>query len=71
MVCIHPVENLKADTQKQCFDKVMHLVHEVGFNVIEISVDNAAANQKFYKYFLCDRTWKKPITNNFTGGKIF
>ena len=44
MVCIHPVRNLKADTQKQCFDKVMHLVHEVGFNVIEVSVDNAAAN---------------------------
>ena len=71
MVCIHPVRNLKADTQKQCFDKVMHLVHEVGFDVIEISVDNAAANRKFYKDFLYDRTWKEAIMNNFTGGKIF
>ena len=37
MVCIHPVRNLKAETQKQCFDKVMHLFHEAGFNVIGIS----------------------------------
>ena len=71
MVCIHPVRNLKAETQKQCFDKLMHLVHEVGFNVIGISVDNAAANRKFYKASLCDGAWKGAITNNFTGGKIF
>ena len=71
MVCTHSVRNLKAETQKQCFDKVMHLVHEVGFNVIRISVDNAAANRKFFKDFLCDSTWKEAITNNFTGGKIF
>ena len=71
MVCIYPVRNLKAETQKHCLDKVMHLVHEVGFNVIGISVDNAAANRKFYKDFLCDGAWKEAITNNFTGGKIF
>ena len=71
IVCIHPVRILKAETQKQCFDKVMHLVYEVGFNVIEISVGNAAANRKFYKDFLCDSAWKEAITNNFTGGKIF
>ena len=71
MVCIHPVRNLEPETQKQCFDKVMHLVHEMGFSVIEISVDNAAANQKFYKDFLCNGAWKEAITNNITGGKIF
>ena len=71
MVCIHPVRNLKAETQKQCFDKVMHLVYDVGFNVIGISVNNAAANRKFYKDFLCGRAWKEAITNNVTGGKIF
>ena len=54
MVCIHPVRNLKADIQKQYFDKVMHLVHEVGFNVIGFSLDNAAANRKFYEDFFSD-----------------
>ena len=29
----------------------MLLVHEVGFNVVGISVDNAAANRKFYMIF--------------------
>ena len=71
MVCIRLLRNLKAETQKRCFDKVMHLIHEVGFNVIGISVDNAAANRKFYKDFLCDGAWKEAITNNFTGGKLF
>ena len=71
MVCIHPVRNLKTETQKQCLDKVMHLVYEVGFNVLVISVDNAAANRKFCKDFLCDCAWKEAITNNFSGGKIF
>ena len=44
MVCTHPVRNLKANTQKQCFDKVMHLFHGVNFDDIGILVDNAAAN---------------------------
>ena len=71
MVCIHLMGNLKADTRKQYFDKVMHLVHEVGFTVIRILVDNAAANRKFYKDFLCDGTWKEVVTNNFTCGNFF
>ena len=71
MVGIYPVKNLKAETQKQCFDKIMQLLHEVGFNVIGISVDNAAANRKFYKHFLCNGTWRSSINNKFTGGEIF
>ena len=71
MVGIYPVKNLEAETQKQCFNKIMYLLHEVGFNVVEVSVDNAAANKKFYKDFLCDGIWKSSITNNFTGRKIF
>ena len=71
MVGIYPVKNLKAETQQQCFNKIMYLLHEVGFNVVGVSVDNAAANRKFYKDFLCDGIWKSSITNSFTGGKIF
>ena len=47
MININSVRSLK------CFDKIMFLIHEVGFNVIGICVDNAAANRKFYKEFLC------------------
>jgi len=71
MVGIYPMKNLKAAAQKDCFDKIIFLLHEIGFNVIGISVDNAAANRKFYKDFLCAGIWKPFITNQFTGGKIF
>ena len=71
MVGIYPVKNLKAETQKQCFDKIIQLLHEVGFNVIGISVDNSAANRKFYKHFLCNGKWRSSIKNKFTGGEIF
>ena len=66
-----PVKNLKADTQKKCFDKVMHILNNTGFNVFAISVDNAATNKKFYKDFLCNGTLKDYIDNPFTSGKIF
>ena len=71
MVGIYPVKNLKAPTQKECFDKIMILLNEVCFNVVGISVDNAAANRKFYKDFLCEGSWKVSIANPFTGGEIF
>jgi len=71
MVGIYPIKNLKAATQKQCFDKIMFLLNEIGFNIVGISVDNAAANRKFYEDFLCGGSWKASITNPFTGGQIF
>ena len=71
MVGIYPIKNLKAKTQKACFDKVMLLVHEIGFNVIGICVDNAFANRKFFKDFLCNGAWKASIPNKYTDGKIF
>ena len=70
MVGIYPIKNLKAETQKACFDKVMLLVHEIGFNVIGICVDNASANRKFFKD-LCNGAWKASIPNKYTDGKIF
>ena len=71
MVGIFPVKSLKAETQKKCFDKVMELVHNVIFNVIAVSVNNAAINRKFYKDFLCNGTLKECIDNPHTGGSIF
>ena len=71
MVGIYPIKNLKAETEKDCFDKVMLLLHEVGLNVVGLSVDNAAANRKFFKDYLCDGVWKESIHNQYTGGKMF
>ena len=50
-----------ASNKPKYFVKVMLLLHEVGFNVVEISVDNAAANRKFFKDFLCDGKWRTSI----------
>ena len=52
MVGIYLIKNLKAETQKACFDKIMLLVHKIGFSVIGICVDNGSANRKFFKHFL-------------------
>ena len=71
MIDIHSVKSLKAETQKKCFDKIMLLLHEVGFNVMGICVDNAAANRKFYKEFLCGGCWQSSIKNSFSGERIF
>ena len=49
----------------------MHLPHNTGFNVVAISVDNAATSRKFYRDLLCNGTLKDYIDNPFTGGKIF
>ena len=39
--------------------------------MIGIFVDNAAANRKFYKEFLCGGCWQSSIKNSFSGGRIF
>ena len=71
MVGIYPFKNLTATTQKDCFDRIVFLLHEVGFNVVGLSVDNAATNRKFYRDFLCEGSLKTSISNSYTGGEIF
>ena len=53
IIGMHSMRSRKAETQKKCFDKIMLLLNEVGFNVIGICIDNAVANRKFYKEFFC------------------
>ena len=61
MFAINPIKNLRAESQKACFDKVMALLHRVGFNVIGISVDNAPANRKFFNQL---SAYGKPLCHN-------
>ena len=49
MVEMIPIKNLKAETQKAGFDKVMAILYRVGLNVIGISINNAPANRKFFR----------------------
>ena len=70
MASIYPVKNLQAEKEKNSFDKVM-LLHEIGLNVVGLSVDNAAANRKFFIDCICDGVWKESIYNQCTGGKMF
>ena len=71
IVAMYPIKNLRAETQKAYFDKVMAFLYKVGFNVIGISVNSAPANKKFFKEFLCGGVLKESIVNPFTGGQIF
>ena len=71
MVGIHLVKNLRTETQNACFNKVMAMVHSIGFNAVGVCVDNAPANCKFYKDFLSNGTMQDWIINKYTGGKIF
>ena len=71
LVTLLSICNVQFDRQKKCFDKIMLLLHEVGFNVIGICVDNAAANRKFYNEFFCGGCWQSSIKNSFSGERIF
>ena len=68
---LYPVKNLKPETQKTYYDQVMALVHEVGFNVVAICVDNAPANRKIYKDFLCKGSIQEYIPMNTLDEKLF
>ena len=71
IVGIFPVKGLKAHTLFQCYESVMTLVHKVGFEVVALLVDNAAANRKFYEHYLCNDEWKTHITNKWNGKNLY
>ena len=52
IVGVYPIKNLKAETQKACFDKVMLLVYEIEFNIIGICVTNPANGGTFLCFLL-------------------
>ena len=43
---IYPVSNLTGNSIHDYYMSVMRMVHEVGFQVVTISVDNATAKRK-------------------------
>lgn len=71
IVGIFPVKGLKAETLNRCYESVMTLIHSVGFEVVALLVDNAPANRKFYKLYLCNNEWKTNITNKWNGKNLY
>lgn len=62
IVSIYPISNLTSKQLLQCYQEVMSLLESVSFNVIAISVDNAAVNRRFL-IELCDGVLKSFYTN--------
>jgi len=71
IVAVYPMDKLTASKQRECYLDVIRLLHKTPVTVIAISVDNAAANRKFYIDHLCDGTLKTSITDSTTGQPIF
>ena len=71
IVAIYPVAGLTAVKQHECYEEVMSTVHEVGFNVVAISVDNAATNRKFFTDCLCSGSLQTSIIDSRTAQPTF
>jgi len=64
IVAVYPMDRLSVSKQHKCYLDVMRLLHKTLVTIIAISVDNAAANRKFYIDHLCDGTLKTSIIDS-------
>ena len=71
LVAMYPMTKLTAEKLNDCFNEVLAQLHCVSFNVVAISVDNAAANRKFFINCLCQGELMTHITNPLTQQPIF
>ena len=62
IVSIYPISNLTSKRLFQCYHEVMNLLESVSFNIVAISVDNAAVNRRFF-IELCDGVLKTSYIN--------
>ena len=71
IVAIFPTSKLTATKLHDCNIEVMALLTAVSFNVVAISVDNAATNRKFVVDCLCGGTLKTHVIDPVTGQPLF
>jgi len=71
IVAIYPMDKLTAAKQYDCYNDVMATLHSTAFNVVAISVDNAATNRKFYSDFLCNGTLSTSVIDTVSQQPIF
>jgi len=72
LVAMCPVAGgLTAAKLNDCYKDVMETVRKVGLTVVAISVDNAAANRKFFTDFLCRGSLSTSIIDTVTQQPIY
>ena len=70
IVAIYPISGLTALKLSECYEEVMKLINLIPFNVVAISVDNAAVNRRFYMD-LCNNNLQVSVQNPFTHQPLF
>lgn len=68
IVAQYPVMNLDSSILKECYNSVMDALHEVGFEVVLLSCDNATPNRKFLTE-LCEGDLRESIPHPHHQGK--
>ncbi len=68
VVALSPVTNLDAEKVEKDLLKVLEALHDIGFEVLLLSADNASPNRKCFLK-LCDGTWKMCVENPCLPGK--
>ena len=71
VVAIYPMCKLTAEKQHNCFNETMSLLRSVGLRAVAVSVDNAAANRKFYVEGLCNGSLQTHVIDPVTAQPIF
>ena len=72
LVAMCPVAGgLTAAKLNDCYTDVMETLRQIGLTVVAISVDNAAANRKFFTDFLCHGSLATSITDAVTQQPIY
>ena len=71
IVAMYPVCKLNAEKLHDCYLKVAALIRSVNLKVVAISVDNAAANRKFFVDSLCGGKLRTSFIDPVTNQPIF
>lgn len=71
LVAMYPMSKLTSTKLNDSFKEVLRLLHSVSFNVVAVSVDNAAANRKFFVDLLCGGQLKTSIINPESGQPMY
>lgn len=62
MVAQYPIMNLDSSTLLRCYEVIMRVLHNIGFEVLILSSDNATSNRKFMTE-LCNGSLQESITH--------
>ncbi len=70
VVALYPLSKISSEIIKKNFDAILACLCDIGYTVVVVSVDNAAANRKFYVYALCNGELRSSIPNPHRPGEV-